>query len=183
MTDYDRQDITGMPLCKQYKQCMASMCYFQNLQYVIQDAVLCCLVWSVVDHIVLIASLWLLSDVQVCHQRLSIAFDLLLIFLCSLIQTITLTPTPNNALLANIDCSHDVLELLSCYTLFCHGGNCLWFMLFCISVVFLLFFHFLVYSHVEYTCSIHVRKVNIIFPTRSILLSSDSPISELSLAV
>ena len=136
-----------MPLCKQYKQCMTSMCYFQNLQYVIQDAVLCCLVWSVVDHMVLIVSLWLLCDVQVCHQRLSIAFDLLLIFLCSLIQTLTLTPTPNIALLANIDCLHVVLELLSCYTLlFCHGGICLWFMLFCLSVVFLLFFHFLVYS-------------------------------------
>ena len=37
------------------------------------------------------------SDVQVCHQRLSSAFDLLLIFLCSLIQT--LTPRPNNVLL------------------------------------------------------------------------------------
>ena len=36
------------------------------------------------------------SDVQVCHQRLSSAFDLLLIFLCSLIQT--LTPPPNNYL-------------------------------------------------------------------------------------
>ena len=43
------------------------------------------------------------SDVQVCHQRLSSAFDLLLIFLCSLIQTLTLTPPPNNALLANMD--------------------------------------------------------------------------------
>ena len=40
------------------------------------------------------------SDVQVCHQRLSSAFDLLLIFL---IQTLTLTPPPNNALLANMD--------------------------------------------------------------------------------
>ena len=39
-------------------------------------------------------------DVQVCHQRLSSAFDLL-IFLCSLIQT--LTPPPNNGLLANMD--------------------------------------------------------------------------------
>ena len=29
------------------------------------------------------------SDVQVGHQRLSSAFDLLLIFLCSLIQTLT----------------------------------------------------------------------------------------------
>ena len=43
------------------------------------------------------------SDVQVCHQRLSSDFDLLLIFLCSLIQTLTLTPPPNNALLANMD--------------------------------------------------------------------------------
>ena len=36
------------------------------------------------------------SDVQVCHQRLSSAFDLLLIFLCSLtlIPTLTLNPTP-----------------------------------------------------------------------------------------
>ena len=42
------------------------------------------------------------SDVQVCHQRLSSAFDLLLIFLCSLIQTLTLTPPPNHALLANM---------------------------------------------------------------------------------
>ena len=40
------------------------------------------------------------SDVQVCHPRHSSAFDLLLIFLCSLIQTLTLTPPPNNALLA-----------------------------------------------------------------------------------
>ena len=48
----------------------------------------------------------LLSDVQVCRQRLSSAFDLLLIFLCSfcsLIQTLTLTPPPNNASLANMD--------------------------------------------------------------------------------
>ena len=37
------------------------------------------------------------SDVQVCHQRLSSAFDLLLI------QTLTLTPPPKNALLANLD--------------------------------------------------------------------------------
>ena len=43
------------------------------------------------------------SDVQVCHQRLSSAFYLLLIFLCPLIQTLTLTPPPNNALLANMD--------------------------------------------------------------------------------
>ena len=37
-------------------------------------------------------------DVQVRHQRLSSAFDLLLIFLIP-----TLTPPPNNALLANMD--------------------------------------------------------------------------------
>ena len=58
------------------------------------------------------------SDVQVCHQRLSSAFDLLLIVLCSLILTrsafdlllivlcsliLTLTPLPNHALLANMD--------------------------------------------------------------------------------
>ena len=41
------------------------------------------------------------SDVQVCHQRLSSGFDLLLILLCSLIQTLTVTPLSNNALLAN----------------------------------------------------------------------------------
>ena len=40
------------------------------------------------------------SDVQVWHQRLS---NLIMIFLCSLIQTLTLTPPPNNALLANMD--------------------------------------------------------------------------------
>ena len=34
------------------------------------------------------------SDVQDCQQRLSSAFDLFLIFLCSLIQTPTLTPPP-----------------------------------------------------------------------------------------
>ena len=33
------------------------------------------------------------SDVQVYHQRLSRAFDLLSIFLCSLIQTLTPNPT------------------------------------------------------------------------------------------
>ena len=44
-----------------------------------------------------------MSDVQVCHQRHSSASDLLLIFLCSLIQALTLTPPPNNALLANMD--------------------------------------------------------------------------------
>ena len=50
------------------------------------------------DHIV---RTWMLvSDVQVCHQRLSSPFDLLLIFVCSLTQT--LTPPPNNALLANM---------------------------------------------------------------------------------
>jgi len=36
-------------------------------------------------------------SMQVCHQKLSSAFDFLLIFLCSLIQTLTLTPPPNNA--------------------------------------------------------------------------------------
>ena len=36
-------------------------------------------------------------SVQVCHQRLSSALGLLLIFLCSLIQTLTPTPPPNNA--------------------------------------------------------------------------------------
>ena len=41
-----------------------------------------------------------ISHVQVCHQRLSSAFDLL-IFLCSLI--LTLTPPPNNSLLADMD--------------------------------------------------------------------------------
>ena len=44
-----------------------------------------------------------MSDVHVCHQRHSSALDLLLTFLCSLIQTLTLTPPPNNALLANMD--------------------------------------------------------------------------------
>ena len=43
------------------------------------------------------------SDVQVWHQRLSSAFDLLLISIGPLIQTLTLTTTPNNALLANRD--------------------------------------------------------------------------------
>ena len=42
-----------------------------------------------------------LRVVQDCQQRLSSAFDLILIFLCSLIQTLTLTPPPNNA--ANLD--------------------------------------------------------------------------------
>ena len=36
-------------------------------------------------------------------SRLSSGFDLPLIFLCSLIQTLTLTPPPNNALLAILD--------------------------------------------------------------------------------
>ena len=48
-----------------------------------------------------------LRDVQDCHQRLSSAFDLLLFFLCSLITTLTLTPPPNNALLANLDMYRD----------------------------------------------------------------------------
>jgi len=48
MTDHDRQDILGMPLCTGYAtacalcmqraQAVASMCYFQNLQCVIRDA-------------------------------------------------------------------------------------------------------------------------------------------------
>ena len=42
-----------------------------------------------------------LRVVQDCQQRLSSAFDLILIFLCPLIQTLTLTPPPNNA--ANLD--------------------------------------------------------------------------------
>ena len=49
------------------------------------------------------------GDIQVCHQRLSGAFDLLLIFLCSLIQT--LTPPPNNVLLANMDMWGEILAL------------------------------------------------------------------------
>ena len=49
------------------------------------------------------SSFSLSSDVQVCHQRHSSASDLLLIFLCSLIQALTLTPPPNNALLGNMD--------------------------------------------------------------------------------
>ena len=75
-----------------------------------------------------------LSDVQVCHQRLSIAFDLLLIFLCSLIQTPTLTPPPNNALLTNMDIrgippvfsyrrGGDGVSLPDIWKLWCH--NCL----------------------------------------------------------
>ena len=40
---------------------------------------------------------------RIAHQRLSSVFDLLLFFLCSLITTLTLTPPPNNALLANLD--------------------------------------------------------------------------------
>ena len=44
-----------------------------------------------------------MSGSEVCHYGISSAFDLLLIFLCSLIQTLTLTPPPNNALLANMD--------------------------------------------------------------------------------
>ena len=47
-------------------------------------------------------------DVQDCQQRLSSAFDLLLIFLCSLIQTLTLTPPPNNALLADLKVSANI---------------------------------------------------------------------------
>ena len=43
-----------------------------------------------------------MRDVQDCQQRLRSTFDLLLIFLCSLIQTLTPTPPPNNALLANL---------------------------------------------------------------------------------
>ena len=34
------------------------------------------------------------SDVQVCHQGLSSAFDVLFFFLCPLIQSLTLTPPP-----------------------------------------------------------------------------------------
>ena len=50
-------------------------------------------------------------DVQDCQQRLSSAFDLLLIFLCSLIQTLTLTPPPNNALLTNLD-MYSIVEVI-----------------------------------------------------------------------
>ena len=52
-------------------------------------------------------------DVQDCQQRLSSIFDLLLIFLCSLIQTLTLTPPPNNALLATLDMYKQCSELFS----------------------------------------------------------------------
>ena len=52
-------------------------------------------------------------DVQDCQQRLSSAFDLLLILLCSLIQTLTLTPPPNNAMLAILDMYRNCC-LLSC---------------------------------------------------------------------
>jgi len=65
------------------------------------------------------------SDVQVCLQRLSNTFDLLLIFLCSPIQTLTLTPPPKNALLANMDiinprraCTARVTVIL-CVCVFC----------------------------------------------------------------
>ena len=40
---------------------------------------------------------------RIANKGLGSAFDLLLIFLCSLIQTLNLTPPPNNALLANLD--------------------------------------------------------------------------------
>ena len=52
-------------------------------------------------------------DVQDCQQRLSSIFDLLLIFLCSLIQTLTLTPPPNNALLATLDMYKQCSEFFS----------------------------------------------------------------------
>ena len=54
-------------------------------------------------------------DVQDCQQRLSSTFDLLLIFLCSLIQT--LTPPPNNALLA-------ILDMYMCMGAFCETMRC-----------------------------------------------------------
>ena len=44
---------------------------------------------------------------------ISSAFDLLLIFLCSLTQTLTLTPPPNNALLANMDMYGEIR--MACY--------------------------------------------------------------------
>ena len=44
-----------------------------------------------------------LRDVQDCQQRLNSGSELPLIFPCSLIQTLTLTPPPNNALLAILD--------------------------------------------------------------------------------
>jgi len=42
---------------------------------------------------------------------LSSAFNLLLIFLCSLIQTLILTQPPNNALLANMDVWQSRVEI------------------------------------------------------------------------
>ena len=56
-----------------------------------------------------------MRDVQDCQQRLNSAFDLLLLFLRSLIQTLTLTltPPPNNALLANLDLYTNYLSNLT----------------------------------------------------------------------
>ena len=46
------------------------------------------------------------------NQRLSSAFDLLLIFLCSLIQTLTLTPSPNNALWQTWTARYEAMDRL-----------------------------------------------------------------------
>ena len=104
MTDYDRQDIPGMPLCKEHKQW--HQCATSKICSVLFGMLsLCCLVWSVVDHMLLISG----GFFMVVH----IFWGYSLVILC-----------------------------------FCffHGGICLWFMLFCLSVAFLLFFHILVDS-------------------------------------
>ena len=101
MTDYDRRDIPGMPLCKEHKQwhqCATSKIF----QCVFQMVSLCCLVSSVVDHMLLVSD----GVIMVVH----IFWGYSLVILCS----------------------------------FFHGGNCLWFILFCLSVAFLLFFCFFV---------------------------------------
>ena len=54
MTDYDRQDIPGMPLCKEHKQWY--QCATSKICSVLFGMLsLCCLVSSVVDHMLLIS--------------------------------------------------------------------------------------------------------------------------------
>ena len=51
------------------------------------------------------------------------AFDLLLIFLCSLIQTLTLAPPSNNELLASMDMSRFLEYIYACIGLYTVGVN------------------------------------------------------------
>ena len=122
ITEYDRQDILGMPLCKEHKQWHYCATY-KICSVLFGMLSLCCLVCSVVDHMLVISGGFFMV-VYMLFQGYSLAT------LCYFVM---------GGFASGLCCF--VYEQFSCYS-----------------------FTFLFILHDIRTCSIHVRKLNIIIP-------------------